>query len=196
MNNWTLQSLYLPRSFCQYWCFLYDWAVSSKMPLLPPHHPCPLDHQCCLLLSRGFQIHLWYLEVRQFWKRPNEEFYCVCWTCVCDGDSLDVRGECSSLDFRSSFPLFFFQSADFFVAWLLPNYRNHPLIVTLNSINWFSGVFILLLFFSKTNNKNLMRSICCQDEDNLSYYDLAGTFSTQLSDKEEIFKVTNKREAF
>jgi len=88
------------------------------------------------------------------------------------------------------------ESADFFVAWLLPNYRNHPLIVTLNSINWFSGVFILLLFFSKTSNKNLVRNISCQDEDNLSYYDLAGTFSTQLSDKEEIFKVTNKREAF
>ena len=144
MNNWTLQSLCLPRSFFQYWCFLYDWAVSSRISLLPPNHPCPLDHQCCLLLSYGFQIHLWYLEVRQFWKRPNEEFYCFCWTCICDGDSLDVRGECPSLDFRSSFSLFFFYRV---LLSLLPGYSQIIGIIHWLSLLTPSTGLVVSLFF-------------------------------------------------
>jgi len=134
----------------------------------------------------------------------NAVFYCLMvFKFTCGIWKSDFFGKCQMRNFTVFVDLVFVmgthwisESVTFFVGWLFPHSWNHPLIVTLNSINWFSGVFILLLFLSKKDNKNLVRSIFCQDDDNLSYYDLAGTFSTQLSDKEEIFKVTNKRESF
>jgi len=134
----------------------------------------------------------------------NAVFFCLMvFNFTCGIWKSDFLGKCQKRNFTVFVELVFVmgihwisESVSFFVNWLSPNNWNHPLIVTLNSINWFSGVFILLLFLSKNNNKNLVRSIFCQEDDNLSYYDLAGTFSTQLSAKEEVFNITNKRESF
>jgi len=134
----------------------------------------------------------------------NAIFYCLMvFKFSCGIWKSDSFGKCQMRNFNIFIELVFVmgihwisESVDFFVGWKFPDVWDHPLIVTLNSINWFSGVFILILFFSKSNNRNLVRSISCKDDDNLSYYDLAGTFSTQLSDKEETFKITKKIEKF
>ena len=93
----------------------------------------------------------------------------------------DNFGKCQMRNLRVFLELFFImginwasKSVSFFIAWQYRENWDHPLIVFINSINWFISVFILLIFCSKSTNRNL---------EDLEYYSLARTFSTQLSDK-------------
>eukprot|EP00091_Calanus_sinicus_P023528 TRINITY_DN7995_c0_g1_i4.p2 TRINITY_DN7995_c0_g1~~TRINITY_DN7995_c0_g1_i4.p2 ORF type:complete len:106 (+),score=21.74 TRINITY_DN7995_c0_g1_i4:833-1150(+) len=81
------------------------------------------------------------------------------------------------------------ESVSFFVGWNFKENWDHPMIILIDSINWFIGVLILLIFCSKSTNRNLVRNVVCQNREDLEYYNLARTFSTQLSDKEETFRV-------
>lgn len=108
----------------------------------------------------------------------------------------DKFGKCQMRNLRVFLELFFImginwisESVSFFIGWKFKENWDHPLIVFINSINWIIGVLILLIFCSKSTNRNLVRNLFCQDREDLEYYNLARTFSTQLSDKEETFRV-------
>ena len=77
----------------------------------------------------------------------------------------------------------------FFVGWKYKDDWDHPLLVFISSINWAMGIFILVLFCSKSTNRNLVRNLILQHGEDPEYYNLARTFSTQLSDKDETFRV-------
>lgn len=99
-------------------------------------------------------------------------------------------------NFRVFIELFFLMGINwiseivaFFVSWLDKDDWNHILLVLINSINWLIGVFILFLFCSKSMNCNLVKNLLFGQREEPDYYNLARTFSTQLSDKEETFRV-------
>ena len=77
----------------------------------------------------------------------------------------------------------------FFVGWKDKENWDHPLLVFISSINWVMGILMLVLFCSKSTNRNLVRNLILQHGEDPEYYNLARTFSTQLSDKDETFRV-------
>jgi len=81
------------------------------------------------------------------------------------------------------------ECVSFFVGWQDKENWDHVLLVFFTSINGLIGVFILLLFCYKSTNRGLVKNLFCQYGEDPEYYNLARTFSTQLSDKDETFRV-------
>ena len=79
----------------------------------------------------------------------------------------------------------FTESVSFFVGWQDKENWDHVLLVFFTSINGLIGVFILLLFCYKSTNRGLVKNLFCQYGEDPEYYNLARTFSTQLSDTDE-----------
>jgi len=127
----------------------------------------------------------------------NGLFYCLMlFKFTCGIWKEDSFPKAQMRNFRVFIELFFLmginwisESVVFFVGWTDKDDWDHPLLVLLSSINWLIGVFIFLLFCSKSMNRNLVRNLLFGQRDEPDYYNLARTFSTQLSDKEETFRV-------
>eukprot|EP00092_Neocalanus_flemingeri_P008481 GFUD01009138.1.p1 GENE.GFUD01009138.1~~GFUD01009138.1.p1 ORF type:complete len:554 (+),score=92.28 GFUD01009138.1:111-1772(+) len=127
----------------------------------------------------------------------NGVFYCLMvFKFTCGIWSEDSFGKTQMRNFRVFLELVFIMGINwiseivvFFVGWKAQYYWDHPLLVFVSSINWLIGIFILLLFCSKSTNRNLVRNLLFQSREDPDYYNLARTFSTQLSDKDETFRV-------
>jgi hypothetical protein len=46
---------------------------------------------------------------------------------------------------------------NFMIGWTLQREWNHPILWVFNSVNWLNGVFILLAFLSRDNNRTLLK---------------------------------------
>merc|ERR1719483_583817 len=70
----------------------------------------------------------------------------------------------------------------FFVEWLVPRSWSHPALLVVNSINWGSGVIILMLFVSKSSNRDLLKNYLTPSTSQENIYEgLQATVSTHVA---------------